>query len=80
MKVKDLQIMLEKLDPQLDLVCLTEDEEFLSHNESLKLFEIDNVSAVEAVKWRNDNGQAMLKFGKSDGSRSIGIINLISVA
>jgi hypothetical protein len=78
MKVKDLQKMLANLDPELVLVCSTEDEKFLSGNEIFKLFEIDGISASEAEKFRENNREPTLKLGKSEGSHPIGIINLIS--
>jgi hypothetical protein len=78
MKVKDLQKMLANLDPELFLVCSTEDEKFLSGNEIFKLFEIDSITASEAEMFRDDNRVPRLKFGKSEGSQPIGIINLIS--
>jgi hypothetical protein len=78
MKIKDLQEIIANLDPELVLVCSTEDEKFLSGNEIFKLFEIDSVSVSEAERFRDNNREPMLKFGKSEGSHPIGIINLIS--
>ena len=78
MKVKELQKMLSNLDPELDLICSTEDEKFLDENELFKLFEIDNISKSEAERLRTDTREPTLKFGKSEASSEIGIVNLIS--
>lgn len=47
MKVKELIVMLEKLDENLDLVCLTKDEEFLQKNQSYRTLEISSVDLAK---------------------------------
>ncbi len=47
MKVKELIVMLEKLDEDLELVCMTNDEDFLEENQSFRLLEINSVDLAK---------------------------------
>lgn len=47
MKVKELIVMLEKLDENLELVCLTKDSEFLQNNQSYRTLEISSVDLAK---------------------------------
>jgi hypothetical protein len=47
MKVKELIVMLEKLDENLELVCLTKDEEFLQKNQTYRTLEISSVDLAK---------------------------------
>lgn len=48
MKVKELIVMLEKLDENLDLVCMTRDEAFLEDHQSYRVLEINSVDLAKA--------------------------------
>ncbi|HOY70622.1 MAG TPA: hypothetical protein PL131_04655 [Methylotenera sp.] len=43
MKVKELIVMLEQFDENLDVVCVTKDVDFLDINQSLKMLEIISI-------------------------------------
>lgn len=47
MKVKELIVMLEKLDEDLELVCMTRDEDFLEENQSYRMLEISSVDLAK---------------------------------
>ena len=78
MKVRELQEKLAKLDPEVELACYCEDEEFLVDGRHFTLFEVEAVSSSDAERVRLDDGTPYLKFGKSAASTTIGIIEITS--
>jgi hypothetical protein len=71
MKVRELQDLLSKLDPEIDVVCYSEDEKLLTKGRGFVLFDISAVNATEAEKLRLDDGTPYLKFGKSPAETTI---------
>jgi hypothetical protein len=70
MKVKELQQLLSKLDPDMEVVCYNEDADVLDDGQILHpLSIITSVSAIEAEKIRL-NGTPLLKFVKSPKSET----------
>lgn len=60
MKVKDLIEQLNKLNPDLEVVCYSEDNAAIQKNQLF--FTIDNIAAVKADISRNDNGLPLIRF------------------
>lgn len=48
MKVKELIVMLEKLDENFDVVCITKDESLLDINQSFRMLEISSIEPTRA--------------------------------
>ena len=48
MNVKELIVMLEQFDENLDVVCITKDEGFLDVNQSLRMLEIISIEPRKA--------------------------------
>lgn len=78
MKVKDLIGALSKLDPELDIICYSEDEALQAQGHTLRLLEVETVSVTEAERARDESGVPSLKLGKSALSESIAMIEVIS--
>ncbi len=68
MKVRELQERLSKLDPELDMLCYTEDARFFKSAENFVLFEIENVTTTYGERVRLDDGTPYLKLGKGPNS------------
>lgn len=65
MKVKELIAALSKLDPDLPVICYSEDEALLAEGHMFRLLEINHVDALEGEMMRDDNGVATLKLGNN---------------
>lgn len=76
MKVRELIEKLQKLDGNLDVICSTEDENFLAKNHLFRLLEITSVDIVEGEKQRSNDGLASLKLGDSSLSQKHAIIEV----
>lgn len=76
MKVKELIQKLQSLNPETYLVCYSEDEGLKTTEGPVSLFEITDISETEADKSRLESGKPWLKFGKSDTSSKVAIIEL----
>lgn len=78
MKVRDLKERLSKLDPQLDVYCMTEDEKFLSAGRLFVVFDVVDVSTTEAEPTRLDDDTPYLKFGKGSPAITIATLQITS--
>lgn len=78
MKLRDLLNQLSHLDPNLDVLCYTEDEALLAPDHIFRLLEIDNVDVVDAEKCRGEDQIGTFKIGKSDLSEHHVVINVTS--
>lgn len=76
MKVRDLQELLSKLDPQLEVLCYSEDEKLFAEGRGFILFDVLAVSAKEAEHLRLDDQTPFLKFGGSAAATSIVIVEV----
>jgi len=74
MKVRELQEQLNKLDPELDVVCYSEDERLVVEGRGLILFEVLAVNPAEAERLRLNDGTPYLTFGS--GPRSVAVATL----
>lgn len=78
MKVKDLINQLNKLDPNLDVFCYTDDNCFATNERSSYMFSIEEANVANVEGERNEKNQPIFRFceeGKK-GSRKIAIINI----
>ncbi|MHB8066989.1 MAG: hypothetical protein ACYDIC_03705 [Desulfobaccales bacterium] len=78
MNVRELQKHLSKLDPELDVFCYSEDERLSVEGRGFILFDVSDVSTVEAERLRLDDGTPYLKFGKGPSSAVIAILEVTS--
>ncbi len=76
MKIGQLIDKLKKLDPEMAILCYTEDQDFLAKNHLFRLFEIDSVDVSDAERCRTDDGVPTLKLGKSPDSEKLAVLNV----
>lgn len=68
MKVQELQQQLSKLDPDLEVLCYSEDATLLGRDQAFRLLDIEAVSTTRGERVRLDDGTPYLKLGKSPES------------
>jgi len=78
MKVRELQEQLSKLDPELDVVCYSEDERLLVKGRDFILFDILAVSTAEAERLRLNDGTPYLTFDTGPASAAIATLEITS--
>jgi hypothetical protein len=78
MKVKELVEALGKLDPQLEVLCYTEEQDLLAKNHMFRLLDIESVEVSEGTQVRGQDGVPSLKLGKGDLSKKFAFINVMS--
>ena len=78
MKVRDLQERLGKLDPDLDVVCYSEDEKLVPQGRGLVVLDLLAVSTAEAERLRLEDGTPYLKFDKGPASAVLAILEVTS--
>ena len=71
MKVKELQSLLSKLDPNLEVICYSEDPNLQSDGLFFRILDIEAVDTTIAEITRLDNNTPTLKLGKSSTSKEI---------
>ncbi len=64
MTVRELQQRLSELDPELGVVCYSEDAELLQQGRAFVLFNVESVETTEAERLRLDDQTPYLKLGK----------------
>jgi hypothetical protein len=75
MKIKELIAELQKLDPNLNVLCSSEDPNGLPQGHAFKLFEIESVAVVEAESTRLD-GKPYFKLGPGSGAQRYSLIQI----
>lgn len=78
MKVKELIAELSKQDPELEILCYTEDEKILPADHLFRLIDIESISVLEGEKRRGDDGVPTLKIGTEGYTQKHVIINLLT--
>lgn len=78
MKIRELQEQLNKLDPELDVVCYSEDERLLVEGRGFILLDVLAVSTAEAERLRLDDGTPYLKFERGPASVTIATLEITS--
>lgn len=76
MKVKELLEQLRRFDPELDVLCCSEDEGLLAPNHHFRLLDICSVSTVEGEKVRGEDGIPSMKLGKTPHSQPHAVIDV----
>ncbi len=71
MKVKDLINAISNLDPEMDVICYSEDEKLFSGQHQFRILEIEGVDITEAEKRRGKDGIPTLKLGRSEYSKKL---------
>ena len=70
MKVRELREELGKLDPELEVVCYSEDERLLVEGRGFILLDVLAVSTAEAKQLHLDNGTPYLTHLQHHGFRT----------
>jgi hypothetical protein len=78
MKVRELQEHLSKLDPELDVLCYSEDEKLLTEKRGFILFDILAVNTSEAERLRLEDGTPYLKFERGPNSVAMATLEVTS--
>lgn len=78
MKVRELQEHLSKLDPELDVLCYSEDEKPLTEKRGFILFDILAVNTSEAEWLRLEDGTPYLKFERGANSVPMATLEVTS--
>ena len=76
MKVRELQQQLNKLDPDLEVLCYSEDEILQSKGRMLCLFDIAAVGTTQAEMVRLEDNTPYLKLGKGPDSKNLAILEI----
>lgn len=61
MTVEELIKKLKQCDPNAQVICRSEDEQVQAEGHSVRLFELDSVSQIDAVRDRGDDNVVFLK-------------------
>jgi hypothetical protein len=78
MKVRELLAQLNQMDPELEVLCYSEDSAILPPQHGFRLFDIEATSIVEGEKTRGDDQIPSLKLGKGPQSQKHAIIEITS--
>ena len=78
MKVKELQEQLRKFDPELDVVCYSEDKSLSAEGRGFVLFDLLDVRTTNAERLRLGDGTPYLRFKKTKNSDTIAIMEITS--
>lgn len=78
MKVKELLHRLNQLDPELEVICYSEDSDLLSPKHLFRLLDVTGVSVIDGEKQRGDDGVPSFKLGKSSVSKKHAAIEVAS--
>jgi len=76
MKVKELVEKLNQLDPELEVLCYSEDSNLLAFEHLFRLLDIHGVSIVEGEKRRGDDQIPSLKIGHTQHSQKHAVIEV----
>lgn len=78
MKVKELIKQLNQFDPEIEVLCYSEDKILIAPNHLFRLLDIDGVDIVEGEKRRGDDQIPSLKLGKTSLSQKHAVIEVTS--
>ena len=71
MNVRELSEALSRFDPEMDVFCLSEDEQLLGEGRSFIVFDIDHVQVTSGEFVRLNDGTPYIRLGKESGFQSI---------
>ncbi len=78
MKVKQLIAQLQELDPDLEVLCYTEDNDVLPPNHGFRLFDITEAKMADGTRTRGEDHIPSLKLGKGPHSQPHALIDITS--
>jgi len=78
MKVRELQKHLSKIDPELDVLCYSEDTNLLPEGQLFRLLDIESINTIDSELVRLDDGTPYLKMGKGPSSVVLTILEVTS--
>ena len=78
MKVRELQQKLSELDPDLDVLCYSEDTKLVTEGRGFILLEIEAISTTHAEQVRLDDGTPYLKLGRGSGATALATLEVTS--
>ncbi|WP_352338738.1 hypothetical protein [Psychrobacter sp. 16-MNA-CIBAN-0192] len=78
MKVSNLIDKLSKLDPNLEVYGIC-DEETIDAKELFFLFDIDSIDTARVVTGRDNSNKPVISFENSQDSREMAFINLTTI-
>lgn len=78
MEVSELLQKLGRFDPELDVLCYSEDADLLPPKHIFRLLEINDINFVEGEKRRGDDQIPSIKVGRSRVSQKHVIIDVTS--
>lgn len=76
MNVRELQEALSKFDPELDVFCLSEDEQLLKQGRFFVVFDIVHLQETSGGFVRLSDGTPYIELGKEHGLKSIVTLNV----
>ena len=76
MKVRELLQKLNKLDPDLDVLCYSEDKILQSKGQLFRIFNIEAVETTHAEMVRLQDNTPYLKLGKSPDSEVLATLEI----
>ena len=78
MRVRELQKQLSELDPELEVLCYSEDEKLLVEGRGFVLFDILSIGKTDGERLRLDDGTPYLKLHESPQSVAFGMLDITS--
>jgi hypothetical protein len=79
MRVRELQQQLNKLDPELTILCCTEDAKLLPAATLFRLLDIEEVTTAHGELVRLDDGTPYLKLGNGSGAEPLATLVVTTV-
>ena len=77
MKVKELIAQLEKLDPNLDVYCASDDDIPVVKDRAVIAFHVDDPSEVHANLYRDKDGVLCVQAMGSEHKYKIAVLNIV---
>lgn len=78
MKVREIIAQLQNIDPEIDVLCYTEDKAVLSLGHGFRLFDIEEISVVDGTRIRGEDQIPTMKLGKGPNSQKHSFIEITS--
>lgn len=75
MTVRELQERLSKLDPNLEVLCYTEDPTLQATGHMFRLLDIEDVRTAQGKRTRIDEVPSM-KFGSGEGAETVAVLEV----
>ena len=78
MKVREALERLSSLDPDLELICYSADEEMATPKHRFRIFEIDDISTIEAERKKGKDQIPSLNFERTAALERLAVIEITS--